>query len=160
MDNGFAPRRFFVYLGIALIALIAIAAPLGLLGPTKTGTSGYTSAVKSALADATANNATSDGAPQQAVVNGWLARDLMEIQINQNNDQIKQNNDELVLLHLSLTVLLAALLAIVIAGTAAAKAKRPGRGTSGVEDDTPTTVTPTPTAMATPAEARTREPSF
>jgi hypothetical protein len=44
--------------------------------------------------------------------------------------QIKQNNDELVLVHLGLAVLIAALLAVVIAGTLAARVKVPGEDTS------------------------------
>jgi hypothetical protein len=114
---AFDTRRFFAYLGVALFVLMAIAIPLGLVGPTKPDTAGYNSAVSAALRDADTNESTAQGAPQQAVVNGWLARDLMEI-------QIKQNNDELVLLHLGVVVLIGALLAIVIAGGAAARINR------------------------------------
>src|ERR1043165_1599577 len=86
MDTRINPRTFFAVLGVALFLFVAIAIPIGLVGPTKPDTKGYDAATKAALADADANNATAEGAPQQAVVNGWLARDLTEIQINQNND--------------------------------------------------------------------------
>lgn len=123
MGSGFDVKRFFGYLGVSLVVLLAIAVPLGLVGPTKPDTKAYDKAVTRALADADANEATAEGAPQQAVVNGWLARDLMEV-------QIKQNNDELVLLHLTVAVLIAALLAVVIAGGAAARPKRTAEPTT------------------------------
>ena len=109
---------FFAYLGIAFFVLMAIAIPLGLVGPTRPDTKGYDSAVKAALKDADSNNSTAQGAPQQAVVNGWLARDLMEI-------QIKQNNDELVLLHLAVVVLIGALLTMSNCGLCGGAGKGP-----------------------------------
>jgi hypothetical protein len=39
--------------------------------------------VRAALADADANEALADSAPKQQVVNGWVARDLLEIQSQQ-----------------------------------------------------------------------------
>jgi hypothetical protein len=117
MQNDFDTGRFFKVLGLALLVLLAVAVPLGLIGPTKPDTKGYNSAVNAALAAAASNNSSAQGAPQQAVVNGWLARDLMEI-------QIKQNDDELVLLHLSVVVLIAALVAVIIAGGVAATGGR------------------------------------
>ncbi len=109
-----------------MFLLLAIAIPLGVVGPTKPDTKGHDSAVTAALSNAASNNLSAQGAPQQAVVNGWLARDLMEI-------QIRQNNDELVLLHLTVAVLIAALLSVIIAGGTAVRGKRdaePDRGDS------------------------------
>ena len=145
MDTRINPRTFFAVLGVALFLFVAIAIPIGLVGPTKPDTKGYDAATKAALADADANNATAEGAPQQAVVNGWLARDLTEIQIN-------QNNDELVLLHLVVSVLVAALLAVVVAGVwAAAAASRVSPVTLGnvsPGDSVQPGVSPAPTPAA------------
>jgi hypothetical protein len=99
-------------LGIAIVVLIAVAIPWGLVGPTKPDTKAYDKAVSAALLEAKVNESSASGAPQQQVVNGWLARDLMEV-------QIKQSNDELVLMHLIVAVLVGALLALVVGGLVA-----------------------------------------
>lgn len=46
--------------------------------------------VRAALADAETNEALADSAPQQQVVNGWVARDLLEIQSQQLDSMAKQ----------------------------------------------------------------------
>ena len=42
--------------------------------------------IDQALRDATVNEISAQGAPQQAVVNGWVARDLLAIIAEQQND--------------------------------------------------------------------------
>lgn len=44
----------------------------------------YAAMIASAKADYATNNATASGAPQQAVVNGWIARDLLEVMASEN----------------------------------------------------------------------------
>lgn len=117
-------RRFAIALGL----LIAVAIPLGLIGPTKPETSKYDSAVATALADATGNERTASGAPQQAVVNGWLNRDLAIIHIDQNNDL-------LVLTHAITALLVAVTLAAVI-------------GAAGRRKDSPPAAQPEPASSA------------
>ena len=117
-------RRF----AIALALLIAVAIPLGLIGPTRPQTAKYDTAVTTALSDATGNERTASGAPQQAVVNGWLLRDLAII-------QIEQNNDLLVLTHAVTALLVAVTVAAVI-------------GASGRRKDTPAVAQPEPAGKA------------
>jgi hypothetical protein len=133
-DEMTIARKFAIVLGLLLL----VAVPFGLLGPTKPDsydtdtydTSAYDTAVSEALSDAASNEARSQGAPQQAVVNGWLARDLAIIQIEQANDEITQNvtrirqtNDLLILEHTIAAVLVAVVLALVCVGLIA---RRPG----------------------------------
>lgn len=61
---------------LAIAALIVIVA----LAPNDTVTSGDISKV---MVDDTLNQARTEGAPQQAVVNGWTARDLLELTAKQ-----------------------------------------------------------------------------
>jgi hypothetical protein len=146
-------RRFAVVLGLLLV----VAVPIGLLGPTKpdlkaydTGTydtAAYNSAVAAALSDATTNEARSQGAPQQAVVNGWLARDLAVIQIKQANDEINQNvtrirqtNDLLVLEHMIAAMLVAVVLALILVGLTG---RRP-EPIAAAEETLPPTGSPAP----------------
>ena len=122
-------RKFSMALGV--LVLVAVPAALARAGQvtrqagdtTAYDTSNYNAAVTAALSDATTNESRAQGAPQQAVVNGWLARDLAQIQIKQNNDainqnvtQIKQNHDLLVLGYLLMAVLSALVLALMFAG--------------------------------------------
>ena len=46
------------------------------------------SQIDSALADAELNEGIADSAPQQQVVNGWVARDLLEIIASQQNESL------------------------------------------------------------------------
>jgi hypothetical protein len=46
------------------------------------------SSIRAALADYEANDANTEGAPQQQVVNGWIARDLLTISVKQQNDAL------------------------------------------------------------------------
>ena len=50
-------------------------------------TTNYQLLVDAALSDFDANNARAEGAPQQQVVNGWVARDLLQIVTRQNEAQ-------------------------------------------------------------------------
>lgn len=110
--------KFFKRLGVTLLVLLVIAVPLGLVGPTKPDTGGYEDARAEALAVADLNESRAEGAPQQAVVNGWLARDLALIDISQQNDQ-------LALLHFIAALLVAVVLAVAIAGFGLARARQP-----------------------------------
>lgn len=66
-------------IGAALIIVAAIAIWFG-MAPDRSGTpEGYRSSVAQALADDAANNKLTEGAPQQSVVNGWTAKDLLTV---------------------------------------------------------------------------------
>lgn len=65
----------------ALILAIAAVAVWFLLEPEETSadTPNFSSAISSAVESYEANNALADSAPQQEVVNGWVAKDLLEV---------------------------------------------------------------------------------
>lgn len=60
-------------------AVLLIVAALGIWFGMAPTSNAYKGDVKSALRLATLNEATADSAPQQQVVNGWAARDLLAI---------------------------------------------------------------------------------
>jgi hypothetical protein len=60
-------------------AALLIVAALGVWFGMAPHTGQYSDDIKSALSDATVNEATADSAPQQQVVNGWAAKDLLAI---------------------------------------------------------------------------------
>lgn len=83
-----APRSQSVWALIGTICIVVIAA-LVIVGNAP-DTDGYESDTSAALLRADLNENDATGAPQQAVVNGWVARDLLEIEIKQNNDLLQQ----------------------------------------------------------------------
>jgi hypothetical protein len=65
-----------------IAAVVLIVAAIGVwfgMKPASANNSSYREAITAALADDTANNSRTEGAPQQAVVNGWTAKDLLTI---------------------------------------------------------------------------------
>jgi hypothetical protein len=114
-------RKFALVL--ALLAVIAI--PFGLVGPTKPDTASYNTALAGAIVDDASNNVRADGAPQQAVVNGWVARDLAII-------QIRQNNDLLALTHMMTALMVALVLAVIITAAGGPKKNREAEIVSAV----------------------------
>jgi len=67
-------------------AVVLIVAAIGVwfgMSPTSDKASSYSSAISAALAADTANNANTAGAPQQTVVNGWTAKDLLTVIANE-----------------------------------------------------------------------------
>lgn len=89
-----------VVFALGLVAAAVAAIVIGLNGPDQhtgvsTGTTSrsttelvetpnFDGAIALALSDYEANNARTEGAPQQQVVNGWIARDILEIVARQN----------------------------------------------------------------------------
>ena len=49
----------------------------------------YSSQISAVMAEYEANNARTEGAPQQQVVNGWVARDLLEIMATQQQEALE-----------------------------------------------------------------------
>ncbi|MBB3037909.1 hypothetical protein [Hoyosella altamirensis] len=91
--------------GLAVIAISAVAVLL-LMGPNepqstridsvtnaRDTTSEFESSVDSALAAWRTNEVSADSAPKQQVVNGWVARDLLEVIAHQNNFLIEEVRD-------------------------------------------------------------------
>ena len=73
-------------LGAALLSIAAVAVWF-LLAPSQnsSGTRDFSSYIATALANYETNNATTQGAPQQQVVNGWITKDLLTVLARQQN---------------------------------------------------------------------------
>jgi phospholipase/lecithinase/hemolysin len=81
--GGSVIRRIgFVVLAVAAVLITVLGEPVAL---EPVDTSRFEGQILAALADYESNNAQTDGAPQQAVVNGWIARDLLTIMAQQMN---------------------------------------------------------------------------
>lgn len=76
---------------IVALALIGLAAVVIVLLPADTPTD-HSAEVRVALAGAELNNSQAEGAPQQTVVNGWVARDLLAIISSQLDEQASSND--------------------------------------------------------------------
>lgn len=83
------------------------------MAPDSSAPESHTSDLEEILDNADANNALADGAPQQEVVNGWAARDLLALTVKQNDHLSEQaRRDERPAALLGLGVLGIALLAL------------------------------------------------
>lgn len=89
---------------LVIVAIVGGALALNVLGPTKPDVGQHDVAVSDALLAAELNEESADGAPQQAVVNGWVARDLAVVQIDQNNELLEQQAKTNQLLFVGLVV--------------------------------------------------------
>lgn len=101
----------------ALILAAAAVAVWFVLEPEQTSgnTPNYSSEISSVMADYEANNAMADSAPQQEVVNGWVAKDLLEVIAEAQNAALSPESaprDDRIPAELLLVVLGIALLAV------------------------------------------------
>jgi hypothetical protein len=72
---------------VAAVAVFFMLAPkVPKSTPTLPAATQYQSLIAQALSDDSANNLLTQGAPQQTVVNGWTARDLLTIIAKENQD--------------------------------------------------------------------------
>ena len=77
----------FVALIAAAVAVWVVLAPkVSTKTPTLPSGTDYVTLIKQALSDSDTNNLTANSAPQQQVVNGWVAKDLLTIIAKQNVD--------------------------------------------------------------------------
>jgi hypothetical protein len=81
--------------GFLVIAVLAATAFIVLEPKPATLSDNYVAAISQALSDGIANNATAQGAPQQSVVNGWTARDLLAILAKEQADGLKGGAQDL-----------------------------------------------------------------
>jgi hypothetical protein len=70
---------FLVLSAVAIAIFIALAPKVVRDTPTLPSATQYESLIASALSDYTLNNGNAESAPQQQVVNGWAAKDLLTI---------------------------------------------------------------------------------
>lgn len=77
----------FALCAIAAVAVFVLLAPnVPTPTPTLPSATHYESLISQALDDDRSNNLLTEGAPQQQVVNGWTAKDLLTIIAKQNID--------------------------------------------------------------------------
>lgn len=80
----------FVVLAVAAVAVwVALAPKVPTTVPTLPSSTSYESLISQALDDDKSNNLLTTGAPQQTVVNGWTAKDLLTIIAKENADILK-----------------------------------------------------------------------
>jgi hypothetical protein len=87
----FARRIGAIVLAVAAVAVWFLMAPAKPKAPvvhTQQSVSDQSAAISQALSDYEQNNALTQGAPQQAVVNGWAAKDLLTIIAKQQNEAL------------------------------------------------------------------------
>lgn len=101
----------------ALILAAAAVAVWFVLEPEQTSgdTADYSSAISLAIEEYETNNAMADSAPQQEVVNGWVAKDLLEVIAEAQNASLSPESaprDDRIPAELLLVVLGVALLAL------------------------------------------------
>lgn len=75
----------FVVLAVAAVVVTLVMAPEPVEAPD---TDRFDRLIDQALDDNRANDARTDTAPQQQVVNGWVARDLLTIMAQQQTEQL------------------------------------------------------------------------
>ena len=102
-------------LGAACLVLAAVAVWF-LLKPAEKASDAadFAPAIAAAMGDYKTNNASTDSAPQQQVVNGWVAKDLLEVIAHEQNAALSPRSaprDERVPAYLLLMVLGLGLLA-------------------------------------------------
>jgi flagellar basal body-associated protein FliL len=73
--------------GFVLLALAAVISFV-MFRPKSTSTADHSPQIAAALSDDTTNAKSASSAPQQQVVNGWTARDLLAVQAATANDQL------------------------------------------------------------------------
>jgi hypothetical protein len=88
-------RPLFRYLGFVVLIAAGVGAYVGLAPKTVVSAyqlpsaTQYETLITQALADDVSNNRLTQGAPQQAVVNGWTARDLLTIIAKEQADILR-----------------------------------------------------------------------
>ena len=86
------PIRFAGYLVLALAAVavfVVLRPKIDTVTPKLPSATSYESLISDALDADKSNNLLTTGAPQQQVVNGWTAKDLLTIIAKENSDILK-----------------------------------------------------------------------
>jgi hypothetical protein len=80
----------FVAISATAVAIYSLMAPkVSQDTPTLPSATQYESLIRTALAEYDVNNANAESAPQQQVVNGWVAKDLLTIIAKVQADNLK-----------------------------------------------------------------------
>jgi hypothetical protein len=83
------PLGFIALAILAVIVWFAMAPSVASAPPDVPSAAQYERLISQALSDNEANEARTDSAPQQQVVNGWVARDLLSIIAKANADMLE-----------------------------------------------------------------------
>lgn len=83
------PVGFLIIAVAAAAAWVVLAPTTAEDAPTLPSATQYETLISQALDDNSANDARTESAPQQQVVNGWVARDLLTIIAKQNADLLR-----------------------------------------------------------------------
>jgi hypothetical protein len=86
VSNVLRPLGFLLCAVAAVAVFVLLAPKVSTSTPTLPSATRYETLITQALADDAANNLRTEGAPQQQVVNGWTAKDLLTIIAKQNID--------------------------------------------------------------------------
>jgi hypothetical protein len=70
-------------------AVVIIIGAISFLVAAAPDTSGFSGKLDAAMTESQLNENSADSAPKQQVVNGWVARDLAHIQVEQNNAELR-----------------------------------------------------------------------
>lgn len=132
---------------IVALILIGLAAIVVALLPASSSAD-HNAEVSAALAAAEANNSIAEGAPQQQVVNGWVARDLLAIISSQLDEQNAASDRKVPLL------LMLGVLALVVIGCTT-----PGPLGNGPRTGSSATEPPSPDSQDAPAPVAAQEPT-
>lgn len=105
-------KALAVVLAIAVVALAGLALQKG----SEKVTESRDAEKLVALLDYDTNNGNADSAPQQQVVNGWVAKDLAIVQLNQLGDLTKaqEQTNRILALGVAATALTGVLLMLVV----------------------------------------------
>lgn len=133
-------------IGSGLLALVAVVVWVALEPeePPAPSTSSHARSITQALEEFDVNNQNAQGAPQQQVVNGWVARDLLSIVAAQQNDLIAAAAPE------TADQRVPALLALAVVGLALLGATTP---VPAIADAPPAGGEPSTASQAEPPEA-------
>ena len=89
MNQAVRLAGFAVLAVAAVVAWVVLAPKLATDVPTLPSATQYETLIADALSAHELNNASAAGAPQQQVVNGWTARDLLTIIAKENVDILR-----------------------------------------------------------------------
>ncbi len=118
----------FRRVGAVVLVIAAIAVWFG-MKPSDSVAPEYNAVISAVLAEDEANQARTEGAPQQTVVNGWTARNLLAIIAKQGDSAPPSNDDQRPSALLALAVIGIALLLFTAGGAV--------KQESGLTSDTP-----------------------
>lgn len=131
---------------IAIVAAAVFAGVAGLAIAVTASSTDRSDEIDGALLIADLNEESAESAPQQQVINGWTARDLLEIQANQLNDIEKAQSQTTLLLGLLSVLASLGIVAVVLNSR-----PQPTPSIADLASPTPPTVSPATPPVTAPS---------